>query len=95
MALTNTDFSLIEHMRVRAWNARCPSGLNARAVLDHPMAEEVIMVFCVVSNTPLWSIVPLRDGKVVLNYAFDLSSGLVMRATIDALQMIEVLSNQD
>ena len=95
MALTTTDFSLIEHMRVRAWNARCPSGLDARTVLNHPMTEEVIMVFYLASNIPLWSIVPLRDGMVVLSSAFELGSGLLMRMTTDALEMIEVLSNQN
>ena len=58
------------------------------------MAEEVIMVFCPASDTPLWSIIPLRDGRVVLNSAFELGSGLLMRTTTDALEMIEVLSDQ-
>lgn len=68
MARTAADFSLPDHMRIGAWNARHPCGLSARSVLDHPLAEEVIVVFRLTEDLPLWLIVPLRDGKVALSY---------------------------
>ena len=80
-------------MRIGAWNARCPCGLSAKSILDHPLAEEVVVVFRFAENFPLWFIVPLRDGKVALSYGYVTGSGTLMRTTDEALRMIEMLED--
>ena len=78
---------------IGAWNARHPHGLSARSILDHPLAEEVVVVFRFAKDIPLWLIVPLRDGKVALSYGHVTGSGTLMRTAGEALRMIEMLEN--
>ena len=91
MAQIPAEFSLVEHIRIEGWNARCPVTLSARVTLDHAMAEEVIVVSCVVSNVPLWSIIPLQSGGVMLSHEYGLGCEHLMRTATDALEMIETL----
>ena len=90
MARTTADFSLREHAHVETWNTRHPFGLSARTVLNHPLAEEVIVVFRLEKDVPLWHIVPLQGGKVTLKCGPEVGGGLIMRMTGHALKMIEI-----